>query len=386
MSLTTTTFVWTAQIGDLTSADRVVQHRGRSWAVVEALGGSVVRDAPDGLVAAFPSTTQAVRAGIALQQVTERDSRLLGGVEGLRIGIHSGDVDGGAASGAEAAESNVAFLARDLCRGAEPGQVVVSEVVRQLVGSVLDIEFQALPAAHDPAMVRLGPLSHVLWRPLDALPSISVVVAEDSVLVRAGVVSLLREEGFVVVAEADDYDSLLAAARLHRPMLVVTDVRMPPNQKDEGIAAAALLRSEDPSVGVLVLSQHIEPAAAVSLLTNDRAGIGYLLKERVSHLSDFVEACHVVAAGGVVIDSLVTERLLQQHSHDIGDRLTEREIEVLGLMAQGRSNAAIARQLFCSAKTVEGHIRSIFTKLDLHQHPDDHRRVAAVVQFLHARY
>ncbi len=176
-----------------------------------------------------------------------------------------------------------------------------------------------------------------------------MVVAEDSVLVRAGVVRLLSEEGFDVVAEVGDRDALLAAARQHRPKLVVTDVRMPPTQTDEGLTAAALLREEDPDVAVLVLSQHLEPKAAALLLSRNPTAVGYLLKERVSHLDEFVNACRTVAGGGVVIDPLVTEQLVRGgHDDDVIGRLTDREREVLDLMAQGRSNAAIADEIHCS--------------------------------------
>ena len=214
---------------------------------------------------------------------------------------------------------------------------------------------------------------------------VRTVVAEDSVLVRAGLVRLLEEEGFAVVAEADDHDGLIAAARDHRPDLVVTDVRMPPTQTDEGIRAAAALRAEDPAIAVLVLSQHVEPAAAALLLRGNPTAVGYVLKERISHLDEFIDACRRVAGGDVVIDPLVTERLLRPVGTDQAiARLTDREREVLDLMAQGRSNGAIAREVHCAPKTLESHVRSIFTKLDMPEDPDDHRRVAAVVRWLHA--
>jgi DNA-binding NarL/FixJ family response regulator len=161
---------------------------------------------------------------------------------------------------------------------------------------------------------------------------------------------------------------------------------MPPTQTDEGLTAAALLRAEDPAVAVLVLSQHVEPKAAALLLHHNPTAVGYLLKERVSLLDEFVDACRHVAAGGVVIDPLVTEQLMRRSpTDDAMERLTEREREVLNLMAQGRSNAAIAAEVHVSTKTLESHIRSIFVKLDLPEDPADHRRVAAVVRWLHNR-
>ena len=174
---------------------------------------------------------------------------------------------------------------------------------------------------------------------------------------------LLREEGFDVVAEVGDRDALLAAARQHRPKLVVTDVRMPPTQTDEGLTAAAVLREEDPDVAVLVLSQHVEPKAAALLLSHSPTAVGYLLKERVSQLDEFVNACRTVADGGVVIDPLVTEQLVRGgHDDEVIARLTDREREVLDYMAQGRSNAAIAEEIHCSDQDPrDAH------PLDLHQ-------------------
>ncbi|MCE9621290.1 MAG: response regulator transcription factor [Actinomycetia bacterium] len=213
----------------------------------------------------------------------------------------------------------------------------------------------------------------------------TVVVAEDAALIRAGLVALLKEDGFDVLADVGDRAGLLAATRRHHPQLVVTDVRMPPTQRDEGLTAVAELRAEQPNLAVLVVSQHVEPAAAALLLDGRPAGVGYLLKERVSDLEDFIDACRTVTAGGVVIDPLVTERLVHRRGDSALDRLTDREREVLDLMAQGRSNAAIANAVHCSSKTLETHVRSIFTKLDLAEHPNDHRRVAAVVHYLHHR-
>lgn len=211
---------------------------------------------------------------------------------------------------------------------------------------------------------------------------ITVVVAEDAAIVRAGVVGLLRDEGYDVVADVAHHDALLEATREHRPRLVVTDVRMPPHQSTEGIAAAAQLRGEMPDLAIVVLSQHVEPAAAALLLSRTPTGVGYLLKERITHIDEFLDACRTVVGGGVVVDELVVERLMQGGDKALR-RLTDRERQVLDLMAQGRSNTAIARLAFCSAKTVEAHVRSIFMKLDLEDDPDDNRRVAAVVRYLH---
>ena len=214
---------------------------------------------------------------------------------------------------------------------------------------------------------------------------ISVVLADDAVLIRTGLARLLREEGFEVLAEVGDHDALLSAVRTFRPDLVVTDIRMPPTLTNEGLRAAATLRIEMPQIAVLVLSQHIEPSAAALLLANNPSAVGYLLKERVADLDEFIAACRTVAGGGSIVDRLVTEALIARHRTNAGiDRLTPREQQVLDLMAQGRSNAAIGRELFSAEKTVEAQIRSIFVKLGLTEQPDDNRRVSAVVRWLEA--
>jgi DNA-binding NarL/FixJ family response regulator len=365
--------------------DRLAQHLGRGVDIIEANGGRVAQKFANGVMALFASATEAVLAAIALQQANDRDARLIGGIDGLRVGVDVADIASRSSTDSGDLYRHAATASgRALCHAAATGQILVSDLVRRLVGSRVDLEFIARHSYQPEGSSELIEAWEVGWSPTVA-PAISVVVAEDSVFVRAGIVALLREEGFDVRAETGDYEGLLDAARRHRPMLVVTDVRMPPGQGDEGIVAAARLREEDPTVGVLVLSQHIESAAAVLLLENNPTAVGYLLKERVSDLDDFARACRVVAAGGVVIDPLITEHLLQRRPDNLTDRLSERERQVLDLMAQGRSNAAIARAVNCSIKTLETHIRSVFTKLNLPEDPDDHRRVAAVVRYLHNR-
>jgi DNA-binding NarL/FixJ family response regulator/class 3 adenylate cyclase len=377
--------------GDVEGAAEMTQHFRHSRQIVESHGGRVAKTLGDGVMALFHSASEAVRAAIVLQQADETEGRRsspTGGADRrvgrLRVGVHVGDVVE-VTDDADVLGLPV-VIARRLCDAAVGGQVLISDLVRQLGGSLVDVDVEPV----EPLVLKgiSAPIAawSVKWLPLPERSAIRVVVAEDSVLVRAGVVRLLSEEGFDVVAEVGDRDALLAVARQHRPKLVVTDVRMPPTQTDEGLTAAALLREEDPDVAVLVLSQHLEPKAAALLLSRNPTAVGYLLKERVSHLDEFVNACRTVAEGGVVIDPLVTEQLVRGgHDDDVIDRLTDREREVLDLMAQGRSNAAIADEIHCSAKTLETHIRSIFTKLDLPADPADHRRVAAVVRWLHAR-
>jgi len=212
-----------------------------------------------------------------------------------------------------------------------------------------------------------------------------IVVAEDSVLLREGVVRLLEESGFEVVGQAADAEDLLRKVRAHKPDVAVVDVRMPPTQTDEGIRAAAQIRDELPAIGVLVLSQYVEESYARELLADNAEGLGYLLKDRVADVETFTEAVRRVGSGGSVLDPEVVSRLLGRRRRDdpLGE-LTPREREVLGLMAEGRSNASIAEALVVTERAVEKHVTSIFGKLDLAASPDDHRRVLAVLRFLQA--
>lgn len=351
---------------------------------VEQAGGRVVKTTGDGVMALFDSAYDALRAAIALQQSTERQARRSERPTALRVGVHVGEVVGDDSIEVEDAFGSAVVVARRLCDAAEAGQIQVSDLVRRLVGSRGGLMFSELGPASLKGITEPVGVWHLAWDPLPDERPLRVVVADDVALVRTGVVRLLSDEGFEVVAEVGDHDSLVAAARTHRPDLVVTDIRMPPTQTDEGLRAAATIRSELPETAVLVLSQHVEPAAAALLLSSKPTAVGYLLKERVADLDEFVATCRLVAGGDCVIDPLVTSRLVSGRRDDPVARLTETERQVLDQMAQGRSNAAIAREMVCSPKTVESHVRTIFTKLDLEQHPDDNRRVAAVVKWLHA--
>jgi DNA-binding NarL/FixJ family response regulator len=209
-----------------------------------------------------------------------------------------------------------------------------------------------------------------------------VVIAEDSVLLRAGLVKLLDTGGIDVVAAVGDADALVAAARLHRPDLVLVDVRMPPTHTDEGLRAALLLRGQRPELAVLVLSQFVEERYAVELLTGETSGLGYLLKDRVADVTDFLEALRRVAAGGTALDPEVVSQLLVRRRSDPLDTLTPRETDVLALMAEGRSNSGVATALMVSESSVAKHIASIFAKLGIPPADTDHRRVLAVLRFL----
>jgi DNA-binding NarL/FixJ family response regulator len=210
---------------------------------------------------------------------------------------------------------------------------------------------------------------------------VRVVIAEDSVLLRAGLSRLLAEAGFEVVAAVPDAEGLLRAVGEHAPDLAVVDVRMPPTHTDEGIRAALVIRRQYPGVAVLVLSQYVEERYAADLLASRTGGVGYLLKDRVAHVAEFVDALRRVAAGGTALDPEVVAQLLVRRDDPL-DRLTPRELEVLRLMAEGRSNAAIVDALRVSASAVEKYVGNIFAKLDLPPTDTDHRRVLAVLKYL----
>ena len=211
--------------------------------------------------------------------------------------------------------------------------------------------------------------------------TVRVVLADDSLLLREGIARLLEEAGFDVVAQATDATELLAAIREHRPDVAIVDIRMPPTHTDEGLKAAEAIRAEyGTSVGILVLSQYVEMSFALRLVTDGAGGVGYLLKDRVNDLEDFADAVRRIARGGSVIDPEVVSQLVRRGRAKLPlDDLTEREHEVLALMAEGRSNQAICDRLVLAPKTVEAHIASIFSKLELLPAGDDHRRVLAVL-------
>ena len=210
-----------------------------------------------------------------------------------------------------------------------------------------------------------------------------VVVADDSVLMREGIVHILVDAGFDVVAQAGDAEDLMRKVRAHKPDVAVVDVRMPPTHTDEGLKAAREIRAEMPDIGVLVLSQYVEETYARELLTDNASGVGYLLKDRVSDVTALTDALRRVASGGSALDPEVVSQILgRRRVDDPLEALTAREREVLGLVAEGRSNSAIAKDLVISERAVEKHVTGIFGKLDLPPSGDDHRRILAVLAFL----
>ena len=212
--------------------------------------------------------------------------------------------------------------------------------------------------------------------------ALRVVVADDNALLREGIASLLVEAGHEVVGRAVDADDLRLKVRSYTPDIAIVDVRMPPGYADDGLVAAAEIRRSHPTVTVLVLSQHLEPTYMLELVGDDASGVGYLLKDRVRDVGEFVSAVERVAAGGTAFDPEVVKALVGGHRRSVLDELTDREREVLSLIAEGRSNRAIGKELFLSSRAVERHVQAIFRKLGLPDTEDDNRRVLAVLALL----
>ncbi len=214
-----------------------------------------------------------------------------------------------------------------------------------------------------------------------------VIVADDSLILREGLTRLLEEVGFEVVAQAADGEELLAAVAEHAPDVAIVDIRMPPTHTDEGLRAAREIRTRHPGIGILVLSQFARPSYAMELLSAGTEGVGYLLKDRVSDLHELADSVRRIGAGGSVLDPSVVSQLVGRplQGRDPLEDLTERELDVLGSMAEGRSNRAIGEALSISEHTVEKHVKSILGKLRIPASADDHRRVLAVLTFLDSR-
>jgi DNA-binding NarL/FixJ family response regulator len=212
--------------------------------------------------------------------------------------------------------------------------------------------------------------------------ALRVVVADDNALLREGIASLLEEAGHAVVGRAVDAGDLMLKVRSYAPDVAIVDVRMPPRNLDDGLVAAAEIRRTLPDVGVLVLSQHLEPSYMLELVGEDASGVGYLLKDRVRDIAEFLDAVERVADGGTAFDPEVVKALVGGHQRTAVDELSEREQAVLSLLAEGRSNRAIAKKLYLSTRAVERHVQTIFQKLRLPDTEDDNRRVLAVLALL----
>jgi DNA-binding NarL/FixJ family response regulator/class 3 adenylate cyclase len=345
--------------------------------VVEASAGETVKTLGDGIMAVFGLASAAVDCAVAAQRrfsVKDMDISLAG----LRAGIAVGEatVEGDDYHGPPVVE------AARLCSAASPGQILSARTVRQVVGRGSEHAFEPV----EPLTLRgfADPLEAdvVVWTPPDtAAPR--VLLADDAVVVRQGIARVLEDDGFQVVGQAGDAEQLLQLTAELLPDVVVTDIRMPPSFELEGLQAAMEIRRRFPNIGVLVLSQHVVTEYAVQLLGEGSTGVGYLLKERFTAIDAFTAAVRRVAGGGTAVDPEIVAALMDSSfAEDPLGALTEREREVLSLMAQGLSNTGIAERLVVSPRTVESHVAGIFEKLDIPPESQDDRRVQAVLRHL----
>jgi DNA-binding NarL/FixJ family response regulator/class 3 adenylate cyclase len=345
--------------------------------VVEASAGETVKTLGDGIMAVFGLASAAVDCAVAAQRrfsVKDMDISLAG----LRAGIAVGEatVEGDDYHGPPVVE------AARLCSAASPGQILSARTVRQVVGRGSEHAFEPV----EPLTLRgfADPLEAdvVVWTPPDtAAPR--VLLADDAVVVRQGIARVLEDDGFQVVGQAGDAEQLLQLTAELLPDVVVTDIRMPPSFELEGLQAAMEIRRRFPNIGVLVLSQHVVTEYAVQLLGEGSTGVGYLLKERITAIDAFTAAVRRVAGGGTAVDPEIVAALMDSSfAEDPLGALTEREREVLSLMAQGLSNTGIAERLVVSPRTVESHVAGIFEKLDIPPESQDDRRVQAVLRYL----
>jgi DNA-binding NarL/FixJ family response regulator/class 3 adenylate cyclase len=339
----------------------------------------------DELLAAFCDASRAAAAALAAQRGL-RDADWPDGVGvRVRIGIHSGTPD----FGEEGYTGLDIVRAARISQAGHGGQILASAAtVEQIAGlPCADLGEHAIEGLSDPEWLYQLVADDL---PRDFPPlrntsstlgnAIRVVIADDSVLLREGIVRLLGEVGFDVVAQSGTADDLLRHVGMHKPQVAIVDIRMPPTHTDEGLRAAAEIRERFPDTGVLVLSQYVEAGYAMDLLSESAEGVGYLLKDRVSDVEQFASSVRRIAEGGSVLDPDVVSQLIGRRRRDDPlEQLTPREREVLELMAEGRSNQAIADRLFVTLRAVEKHVTSIFTKLDLPASTEDHRRVLAVL-------
>src|SRR3954451_2762808 len=345
----------------------------RAWAaLVERHGGVDVGEMTSGSAVAFRSAGEAVRCAVEIQQAERPASE-------LALGVHAGEVHV-----ADGAEATAVQLAARLAQLAGPGEVLASALVRQLIGEVADLRFGDAREVSLPGLAGRMVGNEVGWgeRRRHVL---RVVIADDAALVRDGVAALLRAHGVEVAATACDSEQLHEQVARHRPDVALVDIRMPPTFTDEGLVAAERIRARFPEVGVLVLSQHLDARYALRVAHANPARTGYLLKDRVTDSRILFDALERIAAGGCVIDAAVAAGLVTRASALARiDELTASESEVLALLAEGRSNRAIAEVLVVTPKTVETHIGQIFLKLGLREAEGEDRRVAAVLAYLQA--
>jgi DNA-binding NarL/FixJ family response regulator/class 3 adenylate cyclase len=359
-----------SRIGDRAWKGLLETHHRVVRSHLERHGGREVDTAGDGFFAVFDSPSR----GIECAQELLTSLRELG--IDIRAAVHMGECE---VIGGKLGGITVHVGARILST-AGPGEVRVSSTVRDVLsGGGIQFRDEGIHA------LKGIPGEWHLYSVVgdQQAPSLRVVVADDVMLMREGIVRLLREAGFDVVGEAEDLDGLMRAVALARPDAVIVDIRMPPTHTDEGLVAARRIRTEYPETGVLVLSQYIEPSYAMRLIEEHPDSVGYLLKERLFDVAVLVDALRRIADGECVIDPTIVSRLVgRRRREDPLSELTEREREVLGLVAEGMTNHAIAARLSETEENVEAHISEVFSKLHLPESPDDHRRVLAVLAFL----
>jgi DNA-binding NarL/FixJ family response regulator/class 3 adenylate cyclase len=402
------TFVFT----DVEGSTKLVRDLGDAYVGVISDHRRLVREAlaerngyevdarGDEFLLAFQSPDDALGTAIAIQERHESHD-WPGPPVRVRIGIHTGEPS---IEDDDYVGIDVHTVAR-LCAAGHGGQILLSKATVETLDEIevkdlgdhvlrgLDTPeriFQLVPVdgAPDFPPLRLGLSVDAQAEPVGGGSAkdeecLRVALAEDGVLLREGIARLLTDAGFDVVGQSGTAEDLLLKVRSYSPHVAVVDIRMPPTQTDEGLRAAQEIRAKHPDVGVLVLSQHVEPTYAMELLADNAEGVGYLLKDRVADVDEFLAAVRRVAEGGSALDpSLVTELVGRRRERDPVDDLTPREREVLELMAEGRSNQAIGEVLFVTPRAVEKHITNIFAKLGLPPAPEDHRRVLAVLAFL----
>src|SRR5205809_600140 len=375
------------QLGDY-YAHVLDDHRRLFREAVEAANGMVVDQRGDEFFVAFPTARDAAAAVVAAQRAFAEHEWPSGADLRVRVGMHTGEPNlrDGTYVGLD-----VRRAAR-ICQAGSGGQILLSARTREELDAEHELEDlgdQKLPGIDEPERLfqlnaaglpaRFPPLSTARR----GFRGVRVVLADDSVLLREGIARLLEDAGFEIVAQSGTADDLLRHVGMHKPDVALIDIRMPPTQTDEGLRAAQQIRERWPETGVLVLSQYVEPAYAMELLGENAEGVGYLLKDRVSDVDEFAAAVRRVAEGGSALDPAVVSQLVGRRRRDDPlEELTPREREVLELMAEGRSNAAIAERLVITLRAVAQHVTSIFSKLRLPASAEDHRRVLAVLTYL----
>ncbi len=363
-------------------------HRRLFREAVEGGNGVIVDQRGDEFFVVFSDAKAAADAAVAAQKAFAAHEWPPDVHLRVRMGLHTGEPN---IRDATYFGLDVHRAAR-ICQAGSGGQILLSQRTREELDSgheVDDLGEHQLPGIDQPERLfqlkaaglpaRFPPLSTARR----GFRGVRVVLADDSVLLREGIARLLEDAGFEIVAQSGTADDLLRHVGMHKPDVALIDIRMPPTQTDEGLRAAQQIRERWPDTGVLVLSQYVEPAYAMELLGENAEGVGYLLKDRVSDVDEFAAAVRRVAEGGSALDPAVVSQLVGRRRRDDPlDELTPREREVLELMAEGRSNQAIAERLVITLRAVEKHVTSIFSKLRLSATAEDHRRVLAVLTYL----